>query len=275
MLNDMQYKQLLSPLNSNRVSKRSQSGRALSYVEAWDIKRTLIRIFGFGGWSWEVIDADVAFEHKTPSSKGGENWQVGYRVRGALRIHSLGCVYTEAAVGFASLPDRGEAHDMAVKTAESDALKRAAICLGTQFGLSLYQNGSTNDVVQRTLDRESVHGVVTPGPVNEAVHEAPPVLVAYEDEPVAQEEPQDTTTPAPAPQEAPEPNPDAVRWIEELKDAVHRGSIPTILEIKARITTAKQGRLMYQGRTLAKWCDEAVIKAGKGVVAEVSEEVSA
>ena len=40
---------------------------------------------------------------------------------------------------------------MAVKTAESDALKRAAINLGTQFGLSLYDNGSRADVVGHTL----------------------------------------------------------------------------------------------------------------------------
>ena len=40
---------------------------------------------------------------------------------------------------------------MAVKTAESDALKRAAINLGDQFGLSLYNNGSTAPVVTQTL----------------------------------------------------------------------------------------------------------------------------
>ena len=49
---------------------------------------------------------------------------------------------------------RGEAHDMAIKTAESDALKRAAINLGTQFGLSLYDEGSMKDVVGMTLARE-------------------------------------------------------------------------------------------------------------------------
>jgi hypothetical protein len=47
---------------------------------------------------------------------------------------------------------------MAIKTAESDALKRAAINLGTQFGLSLYNNGSMRDVVVQTLDKESNDG---------------------------------------------------------------------------------------------------------------------
>lgn len=141
-----QYDQLLKPLNQARVAKRSQAGRELSYLEAWDVKAHLIRIFGFGGWSWHVTTADVAFE----ADKDGK-WNVGYKVIGTLTIHDLGCAYTEAAIGSATLPQRGEAHDMAVKTAESDAIKRAAINLGTQFGLSLYNNGSTNDVVKKTL----------------------------------------------------------------------------------------------------------------------------
>jgi hypothetical protein len=51
----------------------------------------------------------------------------------------------------ANLPDVGEAHDMAVKTGESDAFKRAAINLGDNFGLSLYNNGSPAPVVRATL----------------------------------------------------------------------------------------------------------------------------
>jgi hypothetical protein len=44
---------------------------------------------------------------------------------------------------------------MAIKTAESDCLKRAAINLGTQFGLSLYDDGNMNDVVIKTLAEPS------------------------------------------------------------------------------------------------------------------------
>lgn len=147
-LNDRQYEQLLKPLNESRVAKRGQAGRQLSYLEAWDVKAHLIRIFGFGGWSADVLESNLAFEDK--NEKG--QWNVGYKVVLRLSIPALDCTYTEAAVGSASLPQRGEAHDMAIKTAESDALKRAAINLGTQFGLSLYNNGSMRDVVVQTLD---------------------------------------------------------------------------------------------------------------------------
>jgi recombination DNA repair RAD52 pathway protein len=118
----------------------------LSYLEAWDVRAHLIRIFGFGGWSATVESAELAFE-----DNANGKWNVGYKVVLRLSIHDLGCQYTEAAVGSSTQGSRGEAHDMAVKTAESDALKRAAINLGTQFGLSLYDNGSRNDVVGHSL----------------------------------------------------------------------------------------------------------------------------
>ena len=60
MLNDRQYEQLLKPLNDTRVAKRGQAGRQLSYLEAWDVKAHLIRIFGFGGWSADVLESSLA-----------------------------------------------------------------------------------------------------------------------------------------------------------------------------------------------------------------------
>lgn len=149
-INAAQYEQLLKPLNESRIAKRNQAGRQLSYLEAWDVKAHLIRIFGFGGWCADVVESVLAFEEK--NEKG--QWNVGYKVTLRLYIPTLECTYTESAVGSANLPQRGEAHDMAIKTAESDALKRAAINLGTQFGLSLYNNGSMRDVVVQTLDVE-------------------------------------------------------------------------------------------------------------------------
>ena len=148
MFNPRQQEILLKGLNPQRISQRKGGGgRSLSYLEAWDVKAHLIRVFGFGGFSSDVLSAELMFEDQV-----GNNWNVGYKV--ILRL-TLGqdrfITYTEAAVGSASLPQRGEAHDMAVKTAESDALKRAAINLGDQFGLSLYNNGSTAPVVNQTL----------------------------------------------------------------------------------------------------------------------------
>jgi recombination DNA repair RAD52 pathway protein len=146
-LTNAQTEQLLKGINPNRVaSRRGGGGKSLAYVEAFDIKAHMIRIFGFAEWSWDVLACDLVF-----ADKGERNWEVGYRVIGRLTIHATGATYTEAAVGIASLPSVGEAHDMACKTGESDAFKRAAINLGDQFGLSLYKNGQTAPVVIATV----------------------------------------------------------------------------------------------------------------------------
>ena len=173
-----QYQYLLYRLKSSRISKRSQGGKSLSYLEAWDVKAHLTRIFGFCNWDGEVLQADLAYEDApTGDSK---TWRVGYKVTYQLTIRDRDglqlCRHTETAVGSGKLPDRGEAHDMAVKTAESDALKRAAINLGTQFGLSLYNNGSVEDVIGQTL---------VPPPGDAKVAESPaPGLSEPDPEPV-------------------------------------------------------------------------------------------
>ena len=60
-----------------------------------------------------------------------------------LTIHATGAVYAETAAASQTGPQIGEVTDFAIKTASSDALKRCATYLGTQFGLSLYRGGQT------------------------------------------------------------------------------------------------------------------------------------
>lgn len=234
MLNNQQYEQLLKPLNPSRVAKRSQAGRSLSYLESFDVKAHLIRIFGFGGWSAEVLSAELAFEDQ--NEKG--QWNVGYKVTMRLTVHALGCVYTEAAVGSATLPQRGEAHDMAVKTAESDALKRAAINLGTQFGLSLYNDGSLKDVVGQTLDREIFSAEKVEEPVKE------------DEQPISDTE-------------------GAADWYEQIKAAFAEDTgskadrLNALMEIKKQMVAEDVNHWVYQNNTLGIWLDRAVAAVAK------------
>lgn len=239
-LNDRQHEQLLRPLNPARVAKRSQAGRNLSYLEAWDVKAHLIRIFGFGAWSWHVISADLAFEDQIDAKNGGKQWSVGYRVIGTLTIPSLGCIYTEASVGFAKLPDRGEAHDMAIKTAESDALKRAAINLGTQFGLSLYNDGSTKDVVGQTLDRDLSHSGTT--------EDAPAPAVT------------DTSKPADAVTLTDTEG--AAEWYEQITsiftaDNSRQERLNALIDLKKQMVAEDVNHWVYNMQTLGVWVDRA------------------
>jgi recombination DNA repair RAD52 pathway protein len=149
-----QTDQLLKGINPSRVGK---DGKGFAHLEAWDVRAHLIRIFGFAKWSAELVDMEPIFE--TYIEKDGKTrWTVAYRATMRLTIHTgdmEDAVYTEAAVGDSqNNPSRADAHDMAIKTAESQAFKRCAINLGDQFGLSLYNNGGTGSVVRAVLDAE-------------------------------------------------------------------------------------------------------------------------
>lgn len=172
-LTDPQLTQLMRDLHPSRVSTRKQGSSNLSYLEAWDVKATLIRVFGFGGFSAEALECEIVrIEDNVPKTKGygkdkvelpieytedgrikfgTANFRVTAKVRVRLTIPQLGATYTEWAASSQTGPDLGEVTDFAIKTAESDGLKRAAIYLGTQFGLSLYDNGSTLDVIKTVL----------------------------------------------------------------------------------------------------------------------------
>ena len=156
-LNDEQVAQLLRPINPRRVSQRD----GMSHLEAYDVRAHLNRILGFGRFSADLLDLALLFEAEGEKTKEGRTWRVysvGYRATVRLTVcapdGTVIATYTEAATGDATnFPEakRADAHDFAIKTAESQALKRCAVNLGDQFGLSLYAKGSTSAVVGRTL----------------------------------------------------------------------------------------------------------------------------
>jgi recombination DNA repair RAD52 pathway protein len=155
-INAAQYETLMRPLNATRIAKRPQGGKQLSYLESWDVRAHLIRVFGFGNFDAQMLDYHhVATREYTTGEK--DMVEVIYAARMQLTLRdedgfTLG-TYAEAAVGSTSGPASmlGEHHDNALKTAASDALKRCAINLGSQFGLGLYDGGSTREVIRGTV----------------------------------------------------------------------------------------------------------------------------
>ncbi|WP_406013023.1 Rad52/Rad22 family DNA repair protein [Streptomyces sp. NBC_00984] len=134
---------LLAPINPSRV----QNHRGQSHLEAWDVRRWLNRVFGFGGWSDETLElAPVAQMEINPG-----RWTVIYRAQVRLTVKTTDgrvlTAYDDAAMGDSrNQPVLGDAHDQAMKTALSQALKRCAHNLGDAFGLSLYNDGSRQAV---------------------------------------------------------------------------------------------------------------------------------
>lgn len=173
---------LLAPLDPRRV-KQVQGN---SHLEAWDIRRHLLRVFGWGGWSFEVVSCECILERskwdEDATHKGRHT--VAYRVIGRLTIRAgevVLAVFEDGATGDAqNQPTFADAHDMALKTAMSQALKRCAVNLGDRFGLSLYNKGGSAAVVGRSVAHSAAgHEAsddVTGGELDEARHgdEPPP-----------------------------------------------------------------------------------------------------
>lgn len=156
---------LLAPVTPERVKTRTQAGRSMSYLEAWDIRCHLNRFFGIAGWSLVNSDVVCLFEEPYEGKNGVPSTTVVYRATATLTIHRRprrdedftylpeDAKYTETAIDSMSgnTSTRAELHDNAAKSAQSGALKRCAVNLGDQFGLSLYNFGSTEPVVRKTL----------------------------------------------------------------------------------------------------------------------------
>jgi len=153
-----QYTYLLNPLRSTRIATRSGGGgKQLSYLESWDVRAHLIRIFGFCNYDAETLEAHMLYQRDVEVGQNkSPGWEVAWYARLRLVVRDAKgrelCRHIESAVGSATgSSGLGDLHDNAVKQAASDALKRCAINLGTQFGLSLYDNGARADVVRTTL----------------------------------------------------------------------------------------------------------------------------
>ena len=121
MLLDQAAKDALrAPLDLNNVKKRKGAGgRTLDYISGEHAIAEANRIFGFDGWSCETIHMECVKESP-----------ITYIAR--VRVKAGG-VTREGWGG-----DSSHDHEMAVKGAETDAIKRALRTFGNQFGLPLY-----------------------------------------------------------------------------------------------------------------------------------------
>lgn len=154
---DHQRQILLSPIDGFRV--KDLDGQ--SHLAAWDVAAHLNRVFGFEGWDKEILSLELVYEHvgqRTIRPRNKEPFtvpacSVGYRCTMRLTLRNpageVVRVVEDAAMGTATNQrDLGDAHDLAVKSAVSYALKRCAKDLGDQFGLSLYNGGQQSACVQ-------------------------------------------------------------------------------------------------------------------------------
>lgn len=140
---------LSAPLDKARVATREQGGKTLSYIEAWHAIAEANRIFGFGQWDRETVDLRQLGEPRVTQDRyGKDQMRVGYSARVRITVRAGGSVIVREGCGFGSGIDKDtdQAHESALKEAESDAMKRALMTFGNPFGLALYDKTQANVV---------------------------------------------------------------------------------------------------------------------------------
>jgi len=188
MLDRAQHAYLLGELHPSRVQK---DGKGKSHVQAWDVRRHLIRAFGFGGFDVETVAIHLVSEREN-----GNRFTVIYRADVRLTVKnpdgSVLARYEDSATGDAiNQPSLADAHDLALKTALSQGLKRCAVNLGDQFGLSLYNKGQAGEAVVRSAyhpeivaEKAAIKPATEDAPVEGDENDAPPAEPALDREEV-------------------------------------------------------------------------------------------
>ena len=164
---EAQLASLSMPLDRDRVrSRKGRGGGQFSYLTTHDCIRAANAIFGFGNWGTEVVEQERIAE--APVKDGNkEGIHVAYRC--VVRVTVKDCIpVTGTGYGDAveylkpgSNP-RATASELALKESESDALKRALVKFGDQFGLELYAKEDEISFVRQQQQQEEASGPARP-----------------------------------------------------------------------------------------------------------------
>ena len=135
-----QVQALRRNLDRRHVRTREANGRELSYIEGWYAISEANRIFGFDGWSRETLESRCVLARENRGS-----FLAVYIARVRITVHADGATIIREGhgTGEGRGTSPGEAHDFALKAAETDGTKRALATFGKPFGLALYRNGKT------------------------------------------------------------------------------------------------------------------------------------
>lgn len=134
---------LSAKLDSSKVKQREGAfGKSLDYLETWYVIQQANEIFGYDGWSSETTDLSHLGTIKGLDKNGKDRYTVAYS--SSVRVTVGNCSKEGSGFGNGLGKDELEGHELALKEAESDALKRALMKFGNQFGLALYDKTRAN-----------------------------------------------------------------------------------------------------------------------------------
>ncbi len=135
--------ELSKKLDPKHVQPPKQFGPKGSYIEGWFVIQEANRIFGFGEWSYTLMDCKpVAEVPRKIGKEGKDGWGVTYVA--TVRVIVDGVTREDVGAGHGYDVDLGLAHESAIKESVTDALKRALRTFGNPFGLALYDKSREN-----------------------------------------------------------------------------------------------------------------------------------
>ena len=102
--------------------RATANGADLHYVEGWHVIAEANRIFGYDAWDRRTISTACVW-----SGQSGQYYAAAYaaKVRVIVRAGDTTIVREGSGTGEGSAPTPGQAHELALKGAETDATKRA------------------------------------------------------------------------------------------------------------------------------------------------------
>ncbi len=133
-------------LDEGLVSHRKGRGnRNYAYLEGSTVIEQANKVFGHGGWGYDLVGDVTLREGESVDQQTGEAkpWRV---YAATVRVTVPGSP-ARTDVGFQAVADDTvEGHETAFKGAVTDALKRALRSYGDQFGNSLYGDAAPGDL---------------------------------------------------------------------------------------------------------------------------------
>ena len=126
------------PLDPALVSQRKgRAGRTYDYLEGHAVIDQANRIFGFGGWGYELAGDVTLRQFETVDAETGEVKDT-HAYSAPVRVTVAGAP-PRTDIGFhAVAEDNADSHETAIKGAVTDGMKRALRSFGVQFGNGFY-----------------------------------------------------------------------------------------------------------------------------------------
>ncbi len=149
---------LEQPLDPALVSRRDGRGnRQYDYIEGHTVIDQANKIFGYGGWGYELV-GDVSLRRIEKVDVRTGEVKVNYAYSAPVRVTVTGAP-PRTDIGFHVVTeDTPEGHETAAKGAVTDGLKRALRSFGDRFGNGLYGDRPTANNRPRTQAPANANG---------------------------------------------------------------------------------------------------------------------